>query len=62
MHAEDLIVDDHAQGEEVEHISEVMPDVGVAVFPHALSIESVGLRDTARLVVSSNKMHAMRVS
>lgn len=41
MHAEDLVVDHDAQGEEVKHVGEVVPDVGIAVFPRTLSVKSV---------------------
>lgn len=43
----DLIVDDHAQCEEIEHVRKVMPNVGVAIFPCALGIEAIGLRDAS---------------
>lgn len=39
-----------------------MPDIGVAIFPGTLGIESVGLGDTTGLMVSSNKMNALGVS
>lgn len=62
MHAEDLIVDDYTQGEKVKHVGEVVPHVGVAVFPRALRVETVGLGDTARFVVTTNEMNALGVS
>lgn len=62
MDAEYLIVDHHAQGQEVEHVGKVVPDVGVAVFPRALCIEPVGLRDAAGLVISADKMDSLGIS
>lgn len=41
MHAEDLVVDDNTQGEEVEHVGKIMPDIGIAVFPRTFGVESV---------------------
>ena len=58
VHAEDLVVDDDGEGEEVEHVGEVVPHVGVAVFPVAFRVEAVGLRDAAGLVVAADEVHA----
>ncbi len=41
MNAEDLVVDDYTQGEEVKHVGEVMPDVCIAVFARAFSVEAI---------------------
>ena len=54
VHAEDLVVDDDGQGEEVEHVGEVVPDVGVAVFAVAFGVEAVGLRYASGLVVAAD--------
>ena len=62
MHAENLIVDNHAQGEKVKHVGEVVPHVGIAIFPRALCIEAVGLGDAARFVITANEMNALGVS
>ena len=56
--AEDLVVDDDGEGEEVEHVGEVVPDVGVAVFAVAFGVEAVGLGDAAGLVVAADEVHA----
>lgn len=34
-----------------------MPDIGVSVLPRAFSVETVGLRNAPRLMVSSNQMY-----
>lgn len=62
MHAEDLVVDHDAQGEEVEHVGEIVPDISVAVFSGTLSIKSVGLGYAAGFMVSSDEMDTLRVS
>ena len=62
MHAENLIINDHAQREEVEHIGKVVPHIGVPVLPRALGVESIRLRNSSRLVVSADQMHAVGVS
>ena len=41
MHAKDLVIDDHTQRQEVEHVCEVVPHVGIAVLPGALGIKAV---------------------
>lgn len=60
--AEDLVVDDDAERQEVEHVREVVPDVGVAVFARTLGVEAVGLRDAAGFVVTADEVHAVWVS
>ena len=60
--AEDLILDQGGQGQVVEQIGEVLPDVGVAIFPEALIVEAVDLGDLAGLVVSAKDGDALRVS
>lgn len=62
MHTEDLIIDHNAQREEVEHVREIVPDIGVAVLPHALGIETVRLRDPPGFMVPSDQMHPRGVS
>jgi len=41
MHTEDLIVDDDAQREKVEHIRKVMPHIRISILPRAFRIESI---------------------
>lgn len=62
MHAEDLVVDHDGQREEVEHVREVVPDVGVAVFAVAFGVEAVGLGYASALVVASDEVHARWVA
>ena len=62
MHTKDLVIDDHAEGEKVKEISEVVPDVGRAVLALALRVEAIGLRDAACFVVSANQGHPAGVA
>lgn len=62
MNAKDLVVDHHAQCEEVEHVSEVVPYIGVPIFPRTLGVEAVRLCHAAGLVVASNKMDPLWVA
>lgn len=62
VNAEDVIVDNHAQRQVVEHVGKVMPYVCVAILATALSIESVALCDAPRFVVAPDQMHTRRVS
>jgi len=41
MYAEDLVIDDNAQRQEVEHVGEVVPDIRIAVFPRAFRIKPI---------------------
>lgn len=54
MHAEYLVVDHDGEGEEIEHVGEVVPHVGVAVFAIAFGVKAVGLCDPAGLVVATD--------
>ena len=47
MYTKDLVVDDHAQCEKIEHVRKIMPNIGVAVFSCALSVKAVRLRDAS---------------
>jgi hypothetical protein len=62
VYAEDLVVDNHAQREVVEHIRKIMPYIGIAILARTLGIEAVGLGDTPRLVVTADKVNSIRVS
>ena len=62
VHAEDGVVDDDAEGEEVEHVREVVPHGRVAVLAVAFRVKAVGLRDAAGFVVAADQVHAARVA
>ena len=62
MDAEYLVVDDHAQGKKIEHVGEVVPNIGIAVFSCALRVKSVRLSNASRLMVAADEMNAMGVS
>ena len=62
MYAEYLVVDDHAQGKEIEHVGEIVPDIGIAVFSRTLCVKSVRLSNASRLMVAADEMNAMGVS
>jgi hypothetical protein len=57
-----LVINDHAQGQKVEHVGKIMPNIRIPIFPRAFGIEPIRLRNTPRLMVSPNQMHSMRVS
>ena len=61
VHAEDLVIDDDGQRQEIKHVGEVVPDIGVAVFAAAFGVEPVRLRNAARFVISADEMDAVRV-
>lgn len=47
----DLVVDEGGQGQVVEEVGKVLPDVGVAVLAQALVVKAVHLGDLSRFVV-----------
>lgn len=57
-----LVLDQGGEGEVVEEVGEVLPDVGVAVFAEALVIEAVDLSDLARLVVAAEDGDSLGVT
>jgi hypothetical protein len=57
-----LVVNDDGERQEIKHVGEVVPYVGIPVFPAAFGIEAVRLGNTAGLVVSADEMYAMGVS
>ena len=62
MHAENLVVNDGSERQVVEHLSAVAPHIDGAVLTQALVIESVHLRDLARLVVAPDKSDALWIA
>jgi hypothetical protein len=62
MHTEYLVVDDHAQREEIKHICKIVPNIGIPVLPRTFGIESIRLRNPSRFMVPSNQMHSVGVS
>lgn len=44
MKTEDLVVDESGEREEIEEVSEIFPNICIAVFPQALVVEAVDLR------------------
>lgn len=61
MNAEYLIIDDHTEGEKVEHICKVVPDIGIPIFTCAFCIEAIRLCNPARFVIATNQMNTMGV-
>lgn len=47
VNAEDLVVNDDAEGKKIEHVGEVMPYIRIAILARTFGIETVGLRDAS---------------
>ena len=62
METEDLILDDSSQGQIIEELCELFPDVRVPVFPQALIVETIYLCDLSTLVVSSEYSESVLVA
>lgn len=62
MDAEDLVIDDDGEGQVIEHVGEVVPDVCVAVFAIAFCIEAVRLGDASRFVVTTDEVHTVGIA
>ena len=41
VNTENLVIDDDAEGEKIEHICEIVPYVGVSVFARAFGVEAI---------------------
>jgi len=62
VEAENLILNEGCEGEEIEEVRKILPDIGVAVFSQTLIVESIDLCDLARLVISTKNGDSLRVS
>jgi len=62
VYAEDFAVYDGAEGQEVKDLAGGLPDGRIAVFVHALFVETVDLGYLARLVVAADQRYAFGVS
>ena len=61
MYAENLLVYNGSQWQEVHDLCAVSPDVHGAILAQALIIEAVHLRDLPRLVIAANQRDISRV-
>ena len=61
MYAKNLVVDDHAQRQEIEHVCKVMPDIRIAVLAGAFCVEAIGLGDATRFMVSPDEMDTVGI-
>lgn len=62
MHAENLVVDNDGQRQEIEHVRKVVPYICIAVFSRALGVEAVRLGDATRFVVATNEVDSMWIA
>ena len=62
MPATYLVFNQGSEGEVIKEIREVSPDIGIAVLPQALIVESIHLRDLPRLVVAPEDGNAVAVA
>ena len=62
VETEDLIIDEGGQGEVVEQIGEVFPDIGIAIFAKTLIVETVDLGDLTGFMVASENGDSPRIS
>ena len=60
--AENLIIDEGGEGEVVEEVSEVFPDIRIAILSKAFVVEPVHLGDLTRLVVSTEDGDAVGIA
>lgn len=60
--AENFIVHNCGDGQIIEHLCAVFPGVRVSVFPHALVVETVDLRDLTGLVISAEEGDVLGVA
>ena len=57
-----LALNQSSEGEVVEEVGEVSPDVGVAIFAQAFVVEAVHLGDLPRFVVSAEDCYTVAIA
>ena len=62
VETEDLVFNNSRQGQVVKKLSELLPDLGVAVLAQAFVIESVYLGDLTRLVVAPQNSDSVLIA
>ena len=62
MNAEDFVVNYRGEGQVVEDLSAVPPDVNRSVFSEAFVVKAIDLSDLSGLVVSSYQPYSVWVS
>jgi len=62
VQTENLILNESGEGEEVEEIGEVFPDICVTILAQALVVKAVNLCDLARLVIATKDGDALWVA
>ena len=62
VQAENLVVDEGSEGEIVEEVGEVFPDICIAVFPQTFVVKAIDLGNLSTLVVPSKDSDSGRVS
>ena len=58
----DLVLDESCEGEVIEQVGEVPPDIGVSVFSKTLVVKAIYLRNLSRFVVSAEDCDAVPVA
>ena len=59
--AEDVVLDNSGQWQEVEQASELLPHVSITIFTEALVVESINLGDLFGLVVAAQNGNPVRI-
>lgn len=59
MESENRVFDECCEGDVVEEVGEVLPNISVAILPQTFIVESVDLCDLSRFVVASEKCDAI---
>jgi len=57
-----LIGNNSSQRKIIEKLSEILPDIGIAVFSVALIVETIDLSDLSAFMVSSEKSDSVLIS
>jgi len=62
METEDLVIDERGEGEVVEEVGKVTPDVGVAVFAQTFVVETADLGDLTTFMIAAKDTNAVAVA
>ena len=61
MNAEDAIINDSCQWQEIEHLHELLPHYKASILALALNLKAIDLSDLAGLMVAPQHVEAERV-
>lgn len=59
MKTEYFVFDDCCQRQEIKQVSQIFPDIGIAILTNALIVESIHLSDLSTFMISAQNSDAV---